>query len=129
LCLKSQFWIFAESSCHDTRQQVAELFWRQAALTRVDVRPAPWVTGRKIEKVVPERPCFTTLLNRMVPPYFFTMPSDTDNPIPVPLLPFVVKNGSKMCARFSTGIPHPLSETVMRSPLWVRFLQSMDSAT
>jgi hypothetical protein len=26
---------------------------------------------------VPERPCFTTLLNRIVPPYFFTMPSDT----------------------------------------------------
>ncbi len=46
--------------------------------------------GRNTEKVVPECPGFTTLLNRIEPPYFFTMPSDTHNPIPVPVLPFVV---------------------------------------
>jgi len=44
----------------------------QAALTRLDIRPA----GRKIENVVPERPGFTILLNRIVPPYFFTIPSE-----------------------------------------------------
>jgi hypothetical protein len=43
------------------------------------------------------------------------MPRDTHNPMPVALLPFVVKNGSNICARFSTGIPHPLSEMVMRN--------------
>ena len=46
--------------------------------------------GRNTLKVVPERPGFNTLLKRIVPPYFFTMPSDTHNPIPVPLLPYVV---------------------------------------
>jgi hypothetical protein len=35
------------------------------------------VAEKKMEKVVPERPYFATLLNRIVPPYFFTMPSDT----------------------------------------------------
>jgi hypothetical protein len=54
------------------------------------VDQADWATGRKMEKVVPERPGFTELLNRIVPPCFLTMPSDTHNPIPVPLLPFVV---------------------------------------
>jgi hypothetical protein len=48
------------------------------------------MTGRNTQKVVPERPGFNTLLNRIVPPCFFTMPRDTHNPIPVPLLPFVV---------------------------------------
>jgi len=46
--------------------------------------------GRNTLNVVPERPGLNTLLNRIAPPYFLTMPSDTHNPMPVPVLPLVV---------------------------------------
>ena len=75
-----------------SRIRLSGIGWRcgRGISDSITFAQAVWDTGRKIENVVPELPCFTELLNRIVPPYFFTMPSDTDNPMPVPLLPFVV---------------------------------------
>jgi hypothetical protein len=42
---------------------------RQSMAAGVDFAPTG-VTGRKTEKVVPERPCFHTLLTRLVPVLF-----------------------------------------------------------
>src|SRR5437773_8199543 len=39
------------------------------------------------------------------------MPCDTQSPSPVPLPDFVEKNGSKICAMSSSGIPSPVSRT------------------
>ena len=49
------------------------------------------------------------LTTEIRPPRRSTMPLTTHSPIPVPLSPLVVKNGSKMVPMFSTGTPHPVS--------------------
>jgi len=48
----------------------------------------------------------------IVPPCCFTIPYTVASPSPVPFpCPFVVKNGSKMCACVSSSIPVPVSLT------------------
>ena len=52
----------------------------------------------------------TALSTSIAPPWALTMPWLTDRPSPVPLpTSLVVKNGSKIRCRFSSGMPQPVS--------------------
>src|SRR5690348_1257547 len=56
------------------------------------------------------------LSTAMVPPCFSTICRGTQSPSPVPSSALVVKKGSKIRARFSAGIPGPLSKTRSCTP-------------
>ena len=56
------------------------------------------------------------LRNRMMPWYFCTIPLLIQRPKPVPLVDFVVKNGSNSCFASSGRIPEPVSEIKTRTP-------------
>ena len=77
----------------------------------VAVAPAA-ATGKYISNVVPLGVLDTTTKPRLC----LTMPYTVARPRPVPLpWLFVVKNGSKMCATTSGGMPMPVSVTVVRT--------------
>ncbi len=56
------------------------------------------------------------LRNRIVPSYFWMIPLLIQRPSPVPLLDFVLKNGSKSLFASSARIPVPVSKMEMRIP-------------
>ena len=49
------------------------------------------------------------------PPFCSMMPYTVERPIPVPSAPFVVKKGSKTFDWIASGIPQPVSVTVIRT--------------
>src|SRR5665811_269643 len=73
------------------------------------VRAAGGTSGSDTVNVVPSP---TVLLTSISPPWASIIPYDTASPSPTPLPSgLVVKNGSKILARFSGRMPSPLSET------------------
>src|SRR5437763_15676510 len=89
----------------------------QLAANAYAARAAALSSGKKTEKHVPLRPGVAHERNRIVPPCCSTIPFVTHKPNPVPLSPFVVKNGSKTRVRCSGAMPGPVSESVMRTPV------------
>lgn len=58
---------------------------------------------------------FVLLLMEIVPPSLFIKSCATHIPRPVPVSPFVVKNGSMMYCSISGDMPDPVSPTVIRT--------------
>ena len=75
-------------------------------------------TGRTTENTVPLRAPLLLERMRMVPPCLSIICLLTQRPSPVPTVPLVVKNGSKICCRELALMPLPLSATVTRTQRW-----------
>ncbi|HTV82832.1 MAG TPA: hypothetical protein VME18_09300 [Acidobacteriaceae bacterium] len=71
--------------------------------------------GVTIEKTVPERCAPQRLRTCIFQPLRRKISPVTHNPGPVPVLPFVVTNGSKIVGSSECGMPDPVSPMVRRT--------------
>ena len=84
-------------------------------ILRISIVPTPraYVSQAMGRRTVKTLPLPSSVSTSMVPPLASTRFLLVANPNPMPQA-LVVNNGSKSLCRFSSGMPHPVSETRMR---------------